>query len=108
MIEIVTVDRPDIVETELLEERAAGHETDRMLEGAIEKPRYALRQILRDEVPDAPDPREGAAGEPAREIGGHRADGRRDRHVVVVQNHDQARLACAGVVHRLIRHAGGE
>jgi hypothetical protein len=36
-----------------------------------------------------------------------RADRRRDRHVVVVEDDDQARIHRAGVVHRLIGHAGG-
>ena len=41
-----------------------------------------------------------------RQIGAHRPHRRRDRHVVVVQHHDQPRMPGAGVVHRLIGHAG--
>ena len=41
-----------------------------------------------------------------RQIGAHRAHRRRDRHVVVVQDHDQAGLHRPGIVHRLIGHAG--
>jgi hypothetical protein len=40
-----------------------------------------------------------------RQVGAHRANGRRDRHVVVVEDHDQPRVHGAGVVHRLIGHA---
>ena len=47
----------------------------------------------------------GPARVEARQIGRHRADRRRDRHVVVVEDDDQARLQRAGVVHRLIGHA---
>ena len=36
----------------------------------------------------------------------HRADRRRDRHVVVVQHHDQPAAQRAGVVHGLVGHAG--
>ena len=36
------------------------------------------------------------------------ADRRRDRHVVVVQNHDQPVARRLGIVHRLIGHAGAE
>ena len=47
----------------------------------------------------------GAAGNQPRQIGRHRADRRRDRHVVVVEHDDQARVHRAGVVHRLVGHA---
>ena len=46
------------------------------------------------------------AGDKPRQIGAHRADRRRDRHVVVVEDDDQPRIERAGVVHRLIGHAG--
>ena len=39
-----------------------------------------------------------------RQIGAHRPHRRGDRHVVVVQNHNQPRAQRAGVVHRLIGH----
>ena len=47
-----------------------------------------------------------AAGDAAREIGRQRADRRRDRHVVVVEHHDQAGIHRAGIVHGLVSHAG--
>ena len=50
--------------------------------------------------------RYGRPGDQPREIGRQRADRRRDRHVVVVENDDQARIHRAGVVHRLVGHAG--
>ena len=40
------------------------------------------------------------------EISRERAHRRRNGHVVVVEDHDQARIHCAGVVHRLVGHAG--
>ena len=48
----------------------------------------------------------GAARDQPRQIGRHRADRRRDRHVVVVEDDDQARVHRAGIVHRLVGHAG--
>ena len=48
----------------------------------------------------------GAAGDEPRQIGRHGADRRRDRHVVVVEDDDQPLVARAGIVHRLIGHAG--
>ena len=47
----------------------------------------------------------GAAGQQPRKVGGHGADRRRDRHVVVIENDDKTRVHRAGVVHRLIGHA---
>ena len=49
----------------------------------------------------------GLAGVKPRQIGRHRADRRRDRHVVVVENDDQPRIHRAGIVHGLIGHARG-
>ena len=47
-----------------------------------------------------------AARDAAGEIGRQRADRRRNRHVVVVEHHDQARIHRAGIVHGLVSHAG--
>ena len=47
-----------------------------------------------------------ATGQQAGEIIVERADRLRDRHVVVVQDHQQVHVRGAGVVHRLVRHAG--
>ena len=41
-----------------------------------------------------------------RQIGAHGAGRRRDRHVVVVEDDDQPGVERAGIVHRLIGHAG--
>ena len=49
----------------------------------------------------------GLAGVEPRQIGRHRADRRGNRHIVVVENHDQPRIHSAGIVHGLIGHAGG-
>src|ERR1700749_2511501 len=40
------------------------------------------------------------------EIGRQRACRRRDRHVVVVEHDDEARIHRTGIVHGLVRHAG--
>ena len=105
VLDPVSVDRADIVEAELLEERAAGHHAAREFLGAHRADLERLRQALRELLPDLAQRLVDAAGEDAREIGGHRADRRRDRHVVVVQDDDQARMHGAGVVQRLVGHA---
>ena len=46
-----------------------------------------------------------APGEQPREVVGERAHRRRDRHLVVVQDHQQVDVHRAGVVHRLEGHA---
>ncbi len=69
----------------------------------VEEARHALGDLLRRLAhrPDRARPETSA-----RQIGRHGADRRGDRHVVVVQDDDQPRAERAGIVHRLIGHAG--
>ena len=46
-----------------------------------------------------------AAADRAGEQMAHRADGRGDGHVIVIENHDLARIRCARIIHRFISHA---
>ena len=65
--------------------------------GARQQPHRALggrHQVL-----------ERLAGIEPRQVARHRADRRRDRHLVVVQDDEQPFLHVAGVVHRLVGHA---
>ena len=48
MVEIVPVDRADIVEAEFLEQRAAGHEAAGVLDGAGDRAVDALGQVAGD------------------------------------------------------------
>ena len=108
VIDVVAVDRADIEEAELVEQRAAGDETAGVF---LDRDRallqHAARQALGDLAHEMAQAAIGAAGDAAREIGRQRADRRRDRHVVVVEDDDQARVHRAGIVHGLIGHAGG-
>ena len=65
-----------------------------------------LRHALGDLLADLAQRRVGAPRDQPRQIGRQRADGGRDRHLVVVEDDDQPRVHRAGVVHRLIGHAG--
>ncbi len=65
-----------------------------------------MRQQLRKLFGDAAKTAIGLARNQTREIGAHRAHGRRNRHVVVVEHHDHARIHRARIVHCLIGHAG--
>ncbi len=107
MVDIVAVDRADIEEAELVEQRAAGDEAAGIFlhrHGALLE--HFARHMLGDAADQLAQPMVAAAGHPAGEIGRQRADRRRDRHVVVVEHHDQARIHRAGIVHGLIGHAG--
>ena len=106
VIEIVAVDRADVIEAELLEHRAAGQEAARIFLDAQRLLLQALRQLVRELLADVAQRHVGAPGDQPREIARQRADRRRDRHVVVVEDHDQARIHRAGIVHRLVGHAG--
>ena len=102
----MAVQRADVVEAELLEQRAAGHHAAGVLLGLLgrlgERPRHEARELLGDVA----EGQVGLRGDHPRQIVVHRAGGGRDRHVVVVQDHDQAGVHGAGVVHRLVGHAG--
>jgi len=106
LLHVVPVDRAEIGKAQLLEERAAdGHVLQQVL-----RPLRALAEGARQQAHGALGGRlqllERRAGIEPREVGRHRAGGRGDRHLVVVQDHDQPLAEMAGVVHRLVRHAG--
>ena len=108
MVEIVAVDRADVIEAEFLEQRAAvHHEAAGIFLDAIGAVGEDFRQALVDLLGRLAQRAVGLAGVEARQIGRHRADRRRDRHVVVVEDDDQARVHRTGIVHGFIGHAGG-
>jgi hypothetical protein len=108
LFHVVAVDGADIGKAQFLEERAAD---GRGLEQFLGPPR-AFLEGFGQERHRALGRRlqllERRAGVKAREVGGHRARGRRDGHLVVVQDDDQARAQVARVVHRLVGHAARE
>ena len=105
MVEIVTVDRPDVIEAELLEQRAAGQHAARVFLGAPRRLFDELRQLVGHLFAEFAQGPVGLAGDEPRQIGRHGADRRRDRHLVVVEDDDQPFVAGAGVVHGLVGHA---
>ena len=105
MVEIVPVDRPDIIKAELLEQRAAGDVVARVLDRARDGAVERLGQMPGQLLADVAQLQIGAARTQSRQISRHGADRRRNRHVVVVEDHDQPLVARAGIVHRLIGHA---
>ena len=108
MVEIVAVDRADVIEAEFLEQRAAAdHEAAGIFLDASGAVRDQLGQMLAELLGGFAQRAVGLAGVQPRQVGRHRADRRRDRHVVVVENDDQPRVHRAGVVHGLIGHARG-
>ncbi len=107
MIDVVAVDRTHIEEAEFVEQRAAGDETARVLlhgHGALLE--HLGRHALGDAANDLAHPMIAAPGNASRQISGERADRRRNRHVVVVEHDDEARIHGAGIVHGLVGHAG--
>ena len=108
VIEIVTVDRADIVKAELLEQRAAGPERAGIFLGALRLLVNRLRQIAGELLAHLAQRPVGAARCEPRQISRHRADRRRDRHVVIVEDDDEAGTHCARIVHGLVGHPGRE
>ena len=105
-LEVVAVDRADVVEAELLEQRGRHHQAlGLLLEalGELEQMRSLGQHLLADLL--------GRRIEaPAHQLGQvtvQRPHRRADRHVIVVQDHQQLAVEHAGVVERLEGHAGG-
>ena len=108
VVHVVPVDRPDVVEAELLEEGAAGDHAAGVFLGLLRRLLERAGQVFGELLADLAHAPVGAAGDEAGEIGAHAADRRGDRHVVVVEHHHElAARRLNGVVHRLVGHAGG-
>ncbi|MNS64699.1 hypothetical protein D3C72_978350 [compost metagenome] len=106
VLHVVTVDRPDVVEAQLLEEGAADDHAAGVFLGLARRVAEGARHVVDELLPDLADVLIGAARDLLGQIGAHAADGRGDRHVVVVQHHHQLAVGgLRGVVHRLIGHA---
>ena len=105
VIEIVTVDGADIVEAQLFEQGAAGRHAARIFFSATGALFDAFGKEFGDFFGEVADRAIGAAGNEAREIGRHATDGRRNRHIIVVQHDDQTAVHRACVVHGFVGHA---
>ncbi len=105
MVEVMPVDRPDIVEAQFLEQRAAHCHAARELVGLLRRLVQRLGQFAREAPRDLAQLEEGPRRHQLGEIGRQPAHRRRDRHVVVVEDDDQPVARRRGIVHRLIGHA---
>ena len=90
VVEIMPVDRTDVIEAKLLEQGAAGEEAAGVFLDALRFLLQTLRHLVRKLQADVAQRHIGAAGDEPREIAGQRTDRRCDRHVVVVEDDDQA------------------
>ena len=105
LVQVVPIDRADIGESQLLEQCAAyGHALQHFL-GAPRSFLERRRQQAHGALGGGAQILERAAGIQAGQIGRERADWRGDRHLVVVQDHDQPLAQMARVVQRLEGHA---
>ncbi|CAG9212845.1 hypothetical protein PSP6_310082 [Paraburkholderia tropica] len=105
-VEVVTVDRADVVEAEFFEQRGRHDHALRVLfelAGEIEHRRRVTQHALHARASGGVE----AARHQAREMAIERAHRRRNRHVVVVEDDEQRHVVFdARVVHRLEGHAG--
>ena len=107
MIEVVAVDRPDIIDAEFLEHCPARPEIPGEFLGLARPVINELRQVAAKLLSRFAHGAVGAARHEAREIGGQGAGRGCDRHLIVIQNDDKARMHGARIVHCFIGHAGG-
>ena len=106
MADIVPVDRTDIQEAQLLEQRTAGDHATGIFLGPPRRILQRLGETAGHLLHRLAQPAIGFRRDQAREIIAHRAGRRGDRHVIVVQDDDQPAVHRTGIVHRLIGHAG--
>ena len=90
MVEVVAVDRPDVIKSELLEHRAAGPEIAGEFLGLAGAVVDELRQMAAELFRCLASRAIGAAGHEAGKIGRQSAGRWRNRHFIVVQDHDEA------------------
>ena len=104
-VQVVPVDGADVVEAELLEQGGRHHHALGLLLqplGQLEQRRHRAQHGLADVLGRGVE----VAAHQLRQIAVERAHRRADGHVVVVEHHQQARVALdAGVVERLEGHA---
>ena len=105
MVEIVTIDGADIIKSEFFEQGSAGPETARIFFRAFGLVVEKFRQMGRQLFGGLANTAIGIARHQASQIGGHRACGRGNRHVIVIENDDQARMHGPCIVHGFIGHA---
>ena len=105
LVEIMPVDRPDIVKAEFLEQGAAGDITACMLDGAGDGAIDAFRQLSCQLLADVAQLEIGARRTEPRQIDRHGTHRGRNRHVIVVEDDDQTGVHGAGIVHGLKGHA---
>ncbi len=103
--QVMAVDRADVVEAEFFEHGGRDHHALGMFFQALGQFQHRRRQHL---LADVLGGRIELPRHQPRQIAVQRTDRRRDRHVIVVQDHQQVHVILhAGVVQRLERHAGG-
>ncbi len=106
-LDIMTVDRADVIEAKFLEQGAAGHESAGIFldlaRGAVERTRHRPGELLRH----PPGHKIFAGADQTGKRIAECAHGRSDRHVIVVEDDDQPVARALGIVHRLIGHSGG-
>mmetsp|Transcript_28312 Transcript_28312/g.52707 ORF Transcript_28312/g.52707 Transcript_28312/m.52707 type:complete len:531 (+) Transcript_28312:1773-3365(+) len=103
---IMTVNGADIVEPKLFEKRALALDAGHHLAGAARAVSDWFGQSLLHPFGKGLERGKGRVARKIRQIRAHRASGRCNRHLVVVEDHEQAAAFVARIVQRLIGHAG--
>ena len=104
-IKIVAIDRPDIIEPQFLEQGAAHRHAAGIFVGLVRRLVQRIGQLARQPPRQIAQGQERPRGDQPRQVGRKTAHRRRNRHVVVVEDHHQPVARGTRVVHRLIGHA---
>ena len=103
---VMAVDRADVVEAQLFEQRTAGDEAARIFLHPARGAAHGIGQRAGDLLRHASRAKILVRADQPGERVAQAANRRRDRHVVVVEDDDQPIADAFGVIHRLIGHAG--
>ena len=104
-LQVVAVNRADVVQPQFLEQRSRRQHPLDVLFGTLGELAQGRREV-EDLFAGLAGSVEGAPGKKARQIAVQRAHGRRDRHVIVVEDDQHVGVGDAGVVQRLKGLAG--
>ena len=105
VVEVVTINRADIIEPQLFKQSAAGCHAARKLFSPPCGFLNLLGEFFGNVFGNGPQGAVGAAGNQACKIGTHGTNRGGNGHIIVIEDDDEAAVHSARIVHRFIGHA---
>ena len=106
MRHVMAVDRANVKKAKLAEHRIAADQVTSSLTRASRGALDLGREPTGNLAHQVTDRMKRLRGDETRQIAAHRANRLGNRHVIVIQDDDQTRIGCTGIVHALEGHTG--